>query len=699
MAVLVAGLVAAVGSSTGAQSDPVVVERVSVGVDGLPQDLPDTVVVAMSDDGGVVAYERAVDVAGASPTPATAPQVWIRDRLGDTGRGVAEAPSAGPGISGNGCIVAYSVLGGTTTRPTSTLTVIDRCATAAGLPLPVGTTVDTVGYSGGTVAVSPPAVSFDGSTLAWSTGREIRRYERSEPVVAATAPKYERTHSFDSTAIPTSGVVTGVAVDLSADGETLVFVAGPGSTPYTPSPSNVYSWDLSTADDGPAVLSSTEAATPSEGASTSPSISGDGAFVVFESSATDLAATGGASVPVPFVVGVDLDAGTAQVVLTDAARPALSADGDHIAYVRGDAIRVLVSTGGDTVDLAPAELAAVRPDGRLAISQFGRWVMFASDADLGLPATAGLSVWAADLASSDPSPVDTTTTTTTPTTATTAPPQNTVPSTTASVPSTVPPPTTAATTPATTLPPSVVVPRFPNTGSSYPSVVRPGSSTSGSSSRAPTSGPSASVPLVVFEPTVVAVGRRTLPVAVSNTSSGSVAIVGVALEPVGPFTVASDACTGVTLVAGGSCTVEVQFAPVEVGRATALMSISLAGGPIVTTTVEGEGVPNPTMDLLPAAAGAGQTVTVFGAGFPPGATVEFVQPGAAVPEQLMVDPDGTFAHVVVVFPNTPTGPLTLSVTGQPDLFDDVTAELLVTSRGTSSDGVALRTTLAGSVAR
>ena len=705
VAVVIAGLVGAFGSRTGAQSAPVVIERISVEDDGLPQDLPDEVVVGMSDTGGVVVHERAVERAGSDPEaePTVDSQVWIRDRVGDTARGVAEIPSVAPGISGDGCVVGYTVVGVAGATTTSSLTVVDRCSTTADQPLPIGTVLDTVDDGDGSVGASPPALSYDGSTVVWSTGREIRRYERR--TTAPTPATYELADSFDSTGTPTPDVVTGVDVDVSADGETIVYAAGPGSIPYSPSPSNVYIWRTLTAQDGPELLSSTATATTSEGESTTPSISADGTFVVFASSATDLAVSAGAVLQTPFVVGVDVTAGSAQVVLVDATRPSLSADGNHLVYVRGEAIRMLASDAAEPVDLAPDALASALPNGRLAISQFGRWLMFASDADLDLSGSDGISVWAADLVSSDPSPVDTTTTVP----PSTAPPSTTPPSTappSTAPPSTAPPPTvppTSATVPATTLAPSVIVPRFPS--STFPSVVLPryprsstSTSSSGGSFRTSASGPSASILPVTFEPTVAGVGRRTLPVTVTSTSASTFVVNGVTLEPSGPLAVVADGCTGTTLVQGASCSVEVQFAPTEVGPVSATMTVVLSGGTVISTTVSGDGVPDPTLDLVPAVAGAGQTVTVFGAGFPPGVTVDLVQPGAAVPEPLVIDPDGTFAHVIVVLPNTPTGPVTLSVNGQPDLFGDVVAELLVSSRGTSSDGAALRAGLGSSVA-
>jgi hypothetical protein len=67
-------------------------------------------------------------------------RVWIRDRVGDTGRAVAETGSVAPGVSGNGCVVAYTVVD----AGDATLTAVDRCATPIESPLPIGTVLDTV---------------------------------------------------------------------------------------------------------------------------------------------------------------------------------------------------------------------------------------------------------------------------------------------------------------------------------------------------------------------------------------------------------------------------------------------------------------------------------------------------------------------------------------------------------------------------
>mgnify|MGYP001826546539 FL=1 len=175
------------------------VELVSVDPEGSSQLLPADVAQAVSDTGGVVAYEAS--------TP-DGRRVWIRDRVNDTSRPVAEIDSAAPGISGNGCVVAYSAqreLG-------IALTVVDRCVTTVPDVLPVGTVVDVL--EGQVARLSAPALSFDGSTIVWSTGSEIRRYVRTAPDGAhelseAFAPVFDAPVS-DAT----PGIVTGADVDV-----------------------------------------------------------------------------------------------------------------------------------------------------------------------------------------------------------------------------------------------------------------------------------------------------------------------------------------------------------------------------------------------------------------------------------------------------------------------------------------------------
>jgi hypothetical protein len=536
----------------------------------------------------------------------------------------------------------------------------------------------------------------------WSTGREIRRYERP-----AAGGAHERSHTFDTVTGGSPDVVTGVDTDLSADGRTVVFVAGPGTTPYDPAPANVHVWRLTTPQLDAELISASSSGDPAPSDSAAPSISADGSFVVFESSDPDLPVVGPSPVVVPFVVAVDLSERTGRVLVDDAARPTISADGQHVVYRRGDAIRVLSSEGTSTTDHAIDELADADPNGSISISQHGRWIVFASAVELGSSAIgasasdesvgttrSGPAVWAVDRASSTPDVVDTTTTT-----APTPPPTSTAPPTVPSVPEV----STSPTVPAITPPPTVAVPRFPPVTSRFPRVRYPTPRRVAASAPQIGAGVDGSLAAfaapVTFEATVVDAGRRTQPVILTNAGSRTLQVASASVEVPGAFTLVGDTCTASSLGPGSSCSVEVQFAPTAVGSVDAAVTFRLADGSLVTALLSGAGVPAPTLDVVPAVAGAGQTVTLFGAGFPAGATVDLSRPGSATVESIAVDVDGTFAHVVVVLPNTPVGSALLSVNGQPDAFDDVVAELLVSNRGAASADAALRGGLAGVLGR
>lgn len=680
------------GPSIGAQSVPAAIEPISVVSAGSTPVAARNSDAAMSDTGAVVAFE-ASDAADRSDR-----QVWIRDRVAQTTRPVAEVTSAAPGISGNGCVVAYSVAGGDITAPTTALTVVDRCSAQAGKPLPAGTVVDTITATG---QYSAPALSFDGSTIVWSTGADIRRY-----VSTATAPTHVLRHQFDATLAPASDVMTSGDVDISDDGTTVAFVAGLGTVPYSPEPANVFVWNLGEAVPPKTPTPTIELASPTAlgdpgtEASTSPTLSADGSLLLFDSVSTDLAAVGTSTPTLPFVVFVDLTTLETRVLLTDASRPALSGDGLHAAYQRGPAVRVLSSTEGRTytatADHPIDELVDANPTGAVSLSRYGRWVVFDSDDGAALTETvelqSGVMVWAADLKTAgDGSVLDTTTTTTTttkPTTTTTTVAGN--------------PPTPTTTVPAPVIPPTITLPRPPTTSTTWWRTARAvGSTRQRSTSSTSQSGSGVGTltqPLVVepasvaFDPTIIGAGRRSATVSLTNTGARTAALVVVRLEPAGatPFSIVADTCTGIALAAGAGCTVEVVFAPTDVGPSVATLSFEFADGLVLGASLVGDGSAEPILELVPAVAAPGQVVTVFGGGFPAGAAVELTHPGSTSAESVTVDADGSFAHVFVVLPRTPSGPAALDVAGQLDLFGDVTAELLVSSRPTGSAAAAFR---------
>ena len=197
----------------------------------------------------------------------------------------------------------------------------------------------------------------------------------------------------------------------------------------------------------------------------------------------------------------------------------------------------------------------------------------------------------------------------------------------------------------------------------------------------------------VFEPTVVVAGRRTATLTLTNPGSDPVTVTAVRVDPADPtFTVFAETCSSAVLAPGASCVVDVQFAPQTLGELSALVIADLADGDAASVLVSGEGISAPTLDVVPDVALAGQVVTVFGAGFPADSTVDFSwglatasSVGDGMTDAVPIDPDGTFAHVLVVLPNTPQGPVPIRVEGQPDTFGDAQTELLVAGNHRGSD--------------
>ena len=683
-AIVVVGVVVS-SSSIGAQTATPVIEPVSV-------DASDMLPVgrfngspAVSDAGAVVAFDAA-DLDDRSDR-----RVWIRDRTAGTTTPVAEERSSAPGISGNGCLVAYSVPGvDGVGRPTTSLTVVDRCSSPSSGSPRSGAVIDSIAALGHD---SAPALSFDGSTIVWSTGSQIRRYERpvADPASGVVAPAdHLLVSAFDSALIPTPDIVTGADLDVSDDGTTVVYVAGPGVAPFAPDPGNVYVWSLPEDAVTPTIdlLSPTATGELGDASSGSPTMSGDGSLVFFDSSNRNLAALGAAPVaagvvdplavgidPVSFVVYVDRVGMGTRVLVDDASRPAVSADGMHVVYERAGAIRLVSSTAGATYattqDRAVEGLENANPVTGSSLSQFGRWIVFDSADGTSLTDDVefhdGVDVWAADQRPSDDGMVVDTTTTTT-TTTTTDPEVEVLPPT------------------ATTVPPTTLPPYYP----SYPTT-RPGSSGSSGSNTVVASPPLVVPGTVTFEPTIVAAGRRTATASLSNPSTRTATVVAARVDSGdGAFSLVTDGCTGVSLPAGSSCTVDVQFAPLTVGAASGLLVFDLADGTAASAALVGDGSAQPTLDVVPAVAAPGQVVTVFGAGFPAGVVVEFSRSTVPDVDQVIVDPDGTFAHVFVVLPNTSSGPMALTVAAQPDSFGDVTGELLVSNRSAGSNTAVFR---------
>ncbi len=182
-----------------------------------------------------------------------------------------------------------------------------------------------------------------------------------------------------------------------------------------------------------------------------------------------------------------------------------------------------------------------------------------------------------------------------------------------------------------------------------------------------------------FAPTIIDAGRRTGLVEIVNNGSGAATIVGVRLDPAeaGPFQIVETTCASESVAAGERCSVMLSFAPTTTGAQGVSLIASIAGGTDIAVAVTGIGAPAPTAIVNPGVATVGQVVTLSGAGFPTGITVDVTW--AATVTQVVVDEAGTFNLPVVVMSHTRSGPAVASVAGQADLFGTATGTMLVTA--------------------
>ena len=485
----------------------------------------------ISDDGNVVVFDST------TPGNPAIPHVMIRDRTAGTTTPVPDAPSSNSGVSGNGCVVAYSVPAAAPN--TVQLLTVNRCSTvpagSLAAPVPVGTAASPSAVN---AAPPTPALSFDGRVVAWSTGTTVLRYvDGGSGYVLADTISPPLTIPVP----PQQSLVTGPTVDLTSDGTRIVFVAGPGTGPYLPAPANVFVWTAATTGaSAQAATTQLVSATPSgqlgAGSSTAPSISGDGGIVTYQSDSTDLA--GASSATAPFVMVADRAARTSRLLASGASKPVVSTDGTSIAYDTSTDVHLARSTGTPPfattagVSLSTA-VNGTSPTGPSVsgpvLSANGGVAAFDSTHGAGLVTDAayasGTYVFARVITEVTPP------TTPPPTAPTTAP------TTTAPAPTTTDPPEPSTTVPATTVPLRPVTPTttsppfrpsFPGTGSSG------GGSSSGGSSRpvgsstvtiqpsGPIEGATLAPVGVDFSPTIVGVGRQVATLTLSNPTSGSI---------------------------------------------------------------------------------------------------------------------------------------------------------------------------------
>ena len=297
------GLVDLVGAPTGAQSADVGAELVSANAADTPFTGSSTN-PSISDAGDVVVFTSQNTPAAGEPAEFdvvvrrsaadAAPEVLLIDL--DSTRPVAAA------ISGDGCTAAYSAM---VDRPAENLSpdepmpdeppaVVDdevaddpplhpevvelRAVALCGAPgiEPITAVLDRVE---GETPLTAPAMATDGSVIAWATPTAIRAYSSSSTPEVVDVVEI---------AAPGPDAVVGGHLDMTADGSTIVFEAGPlttdpGDAADAIDPSVYISTvtEAAVATDPPVVV--TERFAPSDAGSSWPTISGDGTIVVYQS--------------------------------------------------------------------------------------------------------------------------------------------------------------------------------------------------------------------------------------------------------------------------------------------------------------------------------------------------------------------------------------------------------------------------------
>jgi hypothetical protein len=169
------------------------------------------------------------------------------------------------------------------------------------------------------------------------------------------------------------------------------------------------------------------------------------------------------------------------------------------------------------------------------------------------------------------------------------------------------------------------------------------------------------VPLELGEQTVGALGAPK-PLTVTNVGDLPFAIATVSLTGANPgdFTITSDTCSGASLNAGATCVVDVSFHASAAGDRNAFVQFAdTASGSPQLAPVHGRA---PTIIVNPGVAAPSRTVLVTGMSWAANqqlqiAMIDTADPTHQFPETVKVQADasGTFKEVVVLFPKSPPG--------------------------------------------
>lgn len=182
-----------------------------------------------------------------------------------------------------------------------------------------------------------------------------------------------------------------------------------------------------------------------------------------------------------------------------------------------------------------------------------------------------------------------------------------------------------------------------------------------------------------FPPTPLAVISVAQAFTVRNTGNQANAVTAASLIGASPgdYLVTSDACAGVNLAPNATCSIGVAFRPTATGPRPATVRVDGTGGSSASATLAGDGASAPTLVLSPAVARGGVVSIAIGGGFPATTLLALTFDGQGGPLAVTTDAIGAFRLPIVVQGGERPGTLTLTVTGVPGPFDNVSAPLLV----------------------
>ena len=183
---------------------------------------------------------------------------------------------------------------------------------------------------------------------------------------------------------------------------------------------------------------------------------------------------------------------------------------------------------------------------------------------------------------------------------------------------------------------------------------------------------------VVFDDVVVGAAAPQRGATVRNTGTVSVTVSGVSLSgaAAADYSIVTDGCTGVALVAGATCALQLGFTATQAGGRAATITANGSGSTSGSAALRGSGRFDAELVVTPEVAAGGQVVTVVGSGFPGSASVSIVL-GSDPPVAVTTDADGGFMLQWLILSGTPQGELVVDDVAVVGSYDAELAPLQV----------------------